>query len=134
MEKLKAYCNSAIAIAKTKGSNCMKKTLPILFSLALICCAFTACGDSEKNNDNKNATESPTTVQNEDSNSATENSTDTKDNDNADNNGGGIVDNIVTDTEGIVDDLVSTGEDIVDDAGSVVEGVGDAIAGTDEQS
>lgn len=145
MEKLKAephnYCCAGLsniaesAIAKTKGLNDMKKTLPILFSLALVCCSFTACGNKEKDNNSQNATESPAAVD-ETTNSATEKASENSVTDNPNNNesatdNGGIVENIVTDAEGIVDDLVSTGEDIVDDAGSVVEGVGDAITGTD---
>lgn len=146
MEKLKAephnYCCAGLpniaenAIAKTKGLNDMKKTLPILFSLALVCCSFTACGNSEKNNNSQNATDSPATEQ-ESTNPATEKASETTVTDNRNDESatdkGGIVGNIVTDAEGIVDDLVSTGEDIVDDAGSVVEGVGDAITGTDNQ-
>lgn len=110
----------------------MKKTLPILFSLALICCSFTACGNKEKNSNNKNATEAPTTVH-EATNPATEKATEATVNNKGEGttDHNGIVGNIVTDAGGIVDDLVSTGEDIVDDAGSVVEGVGDAIVGTD---
>ena len=95
MEKLKAephnyYCAglsniAESAIAKTKGLNDMKKTLPILFSLALVCCSFTACGNSEKNNNNNNATEAPTTV-NETTNPATEKASETTVTDNRKNN------------------------------------------------
>ena len=38
----------------------MKKTLPIIFSLALISCSFTACGDKDKNSGANGTTEAPT--------------------------------------------------------------------------
>jgi hypothetical protein len=138
------YCSKCNR--KTKGLKIMKKTLPIIFSLALISCSFTACGDKDKNSGANGTTKAPTMAVDETSglNSATDASMDgaqgnngntgNTDNNNGNdrNNGnGGIGDNLVTDAEGLVDDLVSTGEDIVDDAGSVIEGAGDAIMGTD---
>ena len=143
------YCSKCNR--KTKGLKIMKKTLPIIFSLALISCSFTACGDKDKNSGANGTTEAPTMAVDETSglNSATDASMDAAgengaqgnngntgntDNNNGNdrNNGnGGIGNNLVTDAEGLVDDLVSTGEDIGDDAGSVIEGAGDAIMGTD---
>ncbi len=117
----------------------MKKILPIIFSLSLICCSFTACGDKEK--DSSSNSETPTIR--EDESSGLSSATDASMEDASDNPGdsaneratdSGIGNNLVTDAEGIVDDLVSTGEDIVDDAGSVVDGVGDAIMGTDNSA
>ena len=103
----------------------MKKTLSLLLSMTVLCCALTACGDRDTtNSDSKSesATESivdETSEVNSDPNNADEAATD--------NNDG----NIVTKAGDVVDDLVSTGEDIVDDAGSVIEDAGDAILGTD---
>lgn len=112
----------------------MKKTLPIFFSLALVCCSFTACGDKDNN---KSATQNPSVARDDTSglNSATDasiaDSNNNVGNDNVDrNNRDGIVDNVVTDARGLVDDLVSTGEDVVNGAGNAIEGAGDAIMGT----
>ncbi len=117
-----------------KGMNkIMKKTLPLILGMSLLCCTLTACGDKDNNSSEpktteaNNATEnhsSETSVSESETNTSTESATDNRNNNN--NNG-----NIVTKAGDVVDDLVSTGEDIVDDAGSVVEDAGDAILGTD---
>ena len=56
----------------------MKKTLPIIFSLALISCSFTACGDKDKNSGANGTTKAPTMAVDETSglNSATDASMD----------------------------------------------------------
>lgn len=113
----------------------MKKTFPIIFSAALICCSFTACGKKE---DANSTTESTTMAQDESSglNSATDASLEDHINDQSSSNAGNanssVNDNNSDNSNGIVDDLVSTGEDIVSDAGSAIEDVGDAIVGTDK--
>ncbi|MGN1481768.1 hypothetical protein [Porcipelethomonas sp.] len=130
------------AIGKLKGLKKMKKTLTLLLSMTVLCCALTACGNRDKGNDSRteNAKENTTEVhsatdRNDEFSSNTDNvngNNNNNNNNNGNNNnnhdGNG---NIVTKAGDIVDDLVSTGEDIVDDAGSVVEDAGDAILGTD---
>ena len=144
------YCSKCNR--KTKGLKIMKKTLPIIFSLALISCSFTACGDKDKNSGANGTTEAPTMAVDETSglNSATDASMDAAgaggnngnnenngnnvnngNTGNTDNNNGNAGDNARGNGEGLVDDLVSAGEDIVDGAGSAIEGAGDAIMGTD---
>lgn len=112
-----------------KGMNkIMKKTLPLILGMSLLCCTLTACGDKDNNSSEPKTTEAnnvtETSVSESATNASTESATDNRNNNN--DNG-----NIVTKAGDIVDDLVSTGEDIVDDAGSVVEDAGDAILGTD---
>ena len=87
----------------------MKRTLTLMLTMAALCCAFTACGNSDKmDSDSDSATEATEKVTEETSVSETEKPSDTDSG------------NIITKAGEIVDDLVSTGEDIVDDAGSAV--------------
>ena len=116
------------AIGKLKK---MKKTLTLLLSMTVLCCALTACGN--KDNTNSDSKSESATERITDTNSATDNTVESG-NDNANNDNNGNEGNIVTKAGEVVDDLVSTGEDIVDDAGSVVEDAGDAILGTDNNS
>lgn len=117
----------------------MKKTFPILFSLAMICSCFTACGKDENPS---STTESTTMAQNESSglNSATDASMeDAMNGQNGNNNvvtenGGESSESSNNGGDGLVDDLVSTGEDVVSDAGSAVERAGDAIMGNDSNA
>lgn len=95
----------------------MKKTLPIILMLALVCGSFTACGDKGNSGDESATDEISATEESraEDSR-ATDAPTESETEDN------GVVGDIVTDAESLVDDLVSRGEEMVDDAGSVIEG------------
>lgn len=86
----------------------MKKTLALIFSMALVCCAFTACG-----NDKNNSSEAEKT---------TEAITGNRNHTNDTNSSNNVIEEIVTDAGNVVDDLVSGGEKIVDDAGSAING------------
>lgn len=101
----------------------MKKTLPIILAITLVCCTFTACGDKDNKGDEK-ATDEITAT--DDNNEADRNN---NDNTEAETHDNGVVGDIVTDAESLVDDLVSRGEEMVDDAGSVIDGT-DTTEGT----
>lgn len=129
------------AIDKRKDLNIMKRTISILFSLALLCCSLTACGSMDNNKDS--AAENPTVAQNESSglNSATDASMQDAgdgiygDSSSTDrNNANTPANDSSSKSDGLVDDLVSKGEDIVDDAGSAIENAGDALTGTDSKN
>jgi PBP1b-binding outer membrane lipoprotein LpoB len=116
----------------------MKKTLSILFSLTMLSCLCTGCGNSDENtSSNGNAAEKPTMATDETSglNSATDASEAAAGDDGMMNDRESSVNatdkNITTDTGGVVDDLVSSGEQIIDDAGSAVEGIVDDVTGTE---
>jgi hypothetical protein len=107
-----------------KGLKNMKKTLPIILALTMVCCSFTACGDKDKNGDERATDEISATdenIMNDD-----KNTNDTE----ADTHDNGVVGDIVTDAESLVDDLVSRGEEMVDDAGSVIDGEADSTEAT----
>lgn len=114
----------------------MKKTIALLFSAALICGSFTACGKKEKGSsttesntmaptDSDFGLNSATDASQESQMDITQNSVDTSNDDRANNH---------TDTdssEGLIDGIVSDAEDAVDDAGSAIEHAGDAFTGND---
>lgn len=114
----------------------MKKTFFTIFSIAMICCLFTACGKDE--NSGASTTESTTMAQDDSSgiNSATDASQEAAmyGTDKADTS---IINSSSSDSDksnGVVDDLVSDGENIVSDAGSAVEDAADALMGDDNNS
>ncbi len=86
----------------------MKKTLALIFSMTLACCAFTACGDDSKSSSSE-------------AEKATEAITDNKNHTNSSDSSNGI-EEIITDAESVVDGLVSEGEKIVDNADSAING------------
>ncbi|MCM1225834.1 MAG: hypothetical protein NC320_00195 [Clostridium sp.] len=115
----------------------MKKTFFTIFSIAMICCLFTACGKDE--NSGSSTTESTTMAQDDSSgiNSATDASQEAVMNgatDKADTSIGSSSSSDSDKSDGVVDDLVSDGEDIVSDAGSAVEDAADAFMGDDSSS
>lgn len=115
----------------------MKKTLSILFSLTMLSCMLTGCGNDESTTDSGSAAENQTMATDEASglNSATDASEEAAGDDGIMNDGQNdnvnTDRNIVTDTDGVVDDLVSGGEAIIDDAGSAIEGAVDDITSTE---
>ncbi len=118
----------------------MKKTLSILFSLTMLSCMLTGCGNDESTTDSGSAAENQTMATDEASglNSATDASEAAAGDDGIMNDSKHTTANtdrhITTDTGGVVDDLVSDGENIIDDAGSAIEGAVDDITGTEESS
>lgn len=97
----------------------MTKKIPLILSMALICCSFTACGDGDTVSSHA-----------DEGNSATDNTDGFNDKNNAENNttdSQNAVEEIITDAGNAVDDLVSRGEEIVTD---VADGVEDMVDGT----
>lgn len=120
-----------------KGSIKMKKTFFTIFSIAMICCLFTACGKDE--NSGASTTESTTMAQDDSSgiNSAIDASEESAIYGTTDKADTSIINSSSSDSDksnGVVDDLVSDGENIVSDAGSAVEDAADALMGDDNNS
>lgn len=112
---------------KPKGMNHMKKTLPIICALALMCCGLTACGDKDDNSSatgDKNATiieNSDPGLDNDSSDGfSDENGSVLDDRNDESKNDTNAGDRIVTDIENAADDLVSDGGDIIDDVGDMI--------------
>lgn len=123
-------------IAQTKGSNKMKKTIALLFSAALICGAFTACGKKEKGSSTTESSTMAPTDSDFGLNSATDASQESQmdiTQNSADTSRVGTANTPTNNesSEGLIDGIVSDAEDAVDDAGSAIEHAGDAFTGDD---
>lgn len=96
----------------------MIKKIPLILSMALICCSFTACG-GDGDTVSSQANESNSMTENTDGFHDEENRN-TTDSQNA-------VEELITDAGDAVDGLVSKGEELVTDVG---DAVGDMVDGT----
>lgn len=103
----------------------MIKRISLILSMAIICCAFTACG--------KDDTVSSQAEKNTEARQETD-GFDDKNNDNqTTSESNNMVEEMVTEAENAVDDLVSEGENIMTDAGGALEDMVDGTS-TEESS
>ncbi len=93
----------------------MIKKIPLILSIALIGCSFTACGnDDSSSSDSSNEAAKNTSVHEE------------IDNNIHGNDSNNAVEEIITDAGDVVGDIVDEGENIISDAGDSLTDMTDA--------